>query len=70
MATTNKYQRLRDELARQNMSAMQLSFSARISSPDLYNAMNGKKPFFPNWKKRVAEALGVSVAELFADEEE
>ena len=70
MATTCKYQRLRDELARQNMSARRLSQLAEMYQSDLCNAMNGKKQFYPGWKKRISAVLGVPVEELFADEEE
>lgn len=70
MATTCKYQRLRDELARQNMSAWKLSQLADMYHPDLYNALNGKKQFYLGWKERISAVLGVPVEELFADEEE
>lgn len=40
---------------------------ARINPADFYQAVNGKKPFFPAWRKRLADALDVTESELFSD---
>lgn len=65
MAKNKLYQILNEH----SISVNQLSFMSRIASADLYSALSGKKPFYPNWKKRIAEALDMSVEELFPDEE-
>ena len=51
------------------ISINQLALLSRITPSDLYYALSGKKPFFPNWRKRVAEALDSTVEELFAEDE-
>ena len=48
------------------ISINQLALLSRITPSDLYSALSGKKPFFPNWRKRVAEALDSTVEELFS----
>ncbi len=40
---------------------------ANIPQNDFYQATNGKKTFFPAWRKRAAEALQMSEAELFPE---
>lgn len=62
------YKNLEKALNEKGLSVLQLSYLARIHSPDLYNALNGKKPFYPGWKKRVSEALEIPESELFITE--
>lgn len=52
-----------------NLSKMQLALKAGISPADLYQAINGKKPFFPSWRKRIAAVLNMSERELFPEYE-
>lgn len=63
------YEKLKREMERQGLNRNQLSIKAQITTSDLYAAMRGDKPFFPSWRKRVADALGVAEAELFDDDE-
>ena len=51
------------------ISINQLALSSRITPSDLYSALSGKKPFFPNWRKRVAEVLDCNADELFTEDE-
>ncbi|MCR5034399.1 MAG: helix-turn-helix domain-containing protein [Clostridia bacterium] len=59
------YDKVRDEMKKQGMSTNKLSFRAEIAQSDLSCALNGKKPFYPAWRRRVAEALGVPEDTLF-----
>jgi len=61
------YELLTNELRNRGMSKMKLAFEANINPPDLYCAINGKKPMYPNYRKRIAEALNMTEAELFED---
>ena len=63
-------QKLIKELKSRSMSVNRLSFICKIASSDLYSALSGKKPLYPGWKKRIADALEMSVEELFTEEEE
>lgn len=55
-------------LKEKGISKNQIAMKARINPADLYQAINGKRPFFPAWKKRLADALDVSQNELFPEE--
>lgn len=54
-------------LKQRKISKMQLALNARITPSDLYQALNGKKTFFPAWKKRIADFLDVDIEELFKE---
>ncbi len=62
------YEKLKAEMARQEISGNRLAMMAYIAPSDFYNAMNGKKPWYPKWRSRIADALGVPESELFDDE--
>lgn len=61
-------EKLKSEMKKQNISAYRLAKSSNIALPDMYSALKGDKPFYPNWKKRISETLGVPVKELFGGE--
>ena len=63
------YDNLKKIMKEKNINTTQLALLSRITPSDLYQALSGKKPFFPNWRKRVAEALDSTVEELFAEDE-
>ena len=65
----NMYNKIIKLSQEKGISINQLALSSRITPSDLYSALSGKKPFFPNWRKRVAEALDSTVEELFSEEE-
>ena len=59
------YEQLKHEMARQSIKAYSLAKEAEISTSDLYSALRGERPMYPNWRKRIAAALGKSEEELF-----
>ena len=61
------YENVREEMKKQGLNMNKLSFKAKIAAPDLSCAFCGKKPFYPNWRRRVAEALGIDEDTLFPD---
>ena len=63
------YTKLKKTLAEQGITIYRLAKLSKISTQDLYTALKGKKPMYPNWKKRIAEALDTDVESLFNVEE-
>lgn len=63
------YETVRNRIIEKYGSINKLSKIIGMEPQDLYSAFNGKRPFFPKWKKRVAEALDMDVNELFPEEE-
>ena len=63
------YQKLVEKMRQKNITTHKLAKLSNITPQDLYSALSGKKPFFTNWRKRVAEALDSTVEELFAEDE-
>ncbi len=63
------YTKLKKTLAEQGITIYRLAKLSKISTQDLYTALKGKKPMYPNWKKRIAEALDTDVESLFNEEE-
>lgn len=55
-------------LKERGISKNQIAMQARISPADFYQAVNGKKPFFPAWRARIAEALDIPESELFTED--
>ena len=63
------YNKLKQELKERNLTVNKVAQLCGIHSQSIYPAVNGKHPFYPGWKKRIAEALDMPVKELFPDEE-
>ena len=63
---TYMYQKLVEKMRQKNIPTHKLAKLSNITPQDLYSALSGNKPFFPNWRKRVAEALDSTVEELFS----
>lgn len=63
------FEKLKKEIALRNITRNKLAVMSDIVPSDLYAALLGRKPLYPGWKKRIAEALDMSVEELFPDEE-
>ena len=61
------YQKLVEKMRQKNITTHKLAKLSNITPQDLYSALSGKKPFFPNWRKRVAEVLDSTVEEIFED---
>ena len=60
------YDELKEVMKEKNISTHKLAKLSNITPQDLYAVLSGQKPFFPNWRKRVAEALDSTVEELFS----
>jgi predicted transcriptional regulator len=54
-------------LKQHNLSKMQAALLSNISPADFYQALNGKKPFFPKWRKQFSKTLNMSEEELFPE---
>lgn len=65
VAEESLYPKLRAEMKRQKISGNRLSMMALISPSDFYNAFNGRKPFCPSWRTRIADALNVAEEDIF-----
>lgn len=59
------YEKLISVLNARGISRYKLSKITGIHHPNLYNALNGKMPLHPGWKKRIAEALELPEEDLF-----
>lgn len=55
-------------LEERKISKLQLALNAGIAPHYLYNAINGKMPFYPKYKKAIAEYLQIDESELFGNE--
>ena len=63
------YDELKEIMKEKNISTHKLAKLSNITPQDLYAVLSGKKPFFPNWRKRVAEVLDCNADELFTEDE-
>lgn len=61
------YDKLNRVMLERGITRYRLSKMAKISTQDLYSALGGKKPLYPNWKKRIAQALEIPEEELFKE---
>lgn len=52
-------------LNERGISKLQLALKCQISPSDLYNAINGNRPFYPKWRKKISEYLEVDEQTLF-----
>lgn len=59
------YDTLKTAIAKKQTTIRKIGLKTGIAPQDLYHAINGKKPFYPGWRKRVANALDIPEAELF-----
>ena len=55
-------------LEERKMSKLQLAMTTGIAPHYLYNAINGKMPFYPKYKKAIADYLQMDEQELFGSE--
>jgi predicted transcriptional regulator len=61
------YNKLKTILKQRGLSKLQLALKAGINPSDLYAALNGSKPLFPAWRKKIGAALAIPEAELFEE---
>ena len=52
------------------ISKLQLALKTGINPSSLYDAMNGKRKFYPGYKRKIAEFLEVDEDYLFSEEEQ
>lgn len=57
--------KLLEIIKERKISKLQLAMKAGVVPSDLYQAINGKIPFYPKWKHLIAEYLQMSEDELF-----
>lgn len=62
-------EKLKQAMSEKHISGYKLSQMTGISSSDIYQALKGTKPMFKGWKVRIADALEMSVDELFPTDE-
>ena len=62
------YEKLKETIKEKGITTNKLARITGIASQDLYNAYSGKKRIYPNWRKRISEALGISEEELFEED--
>lgn len=63
------YPKLEAVMNEKSVTRNKLSKLTGIAPTDIYGALNGDKKLFPGWKRRIADALGVSESDIFGDEE-
>ena len=54
-------------LKERGISKLQLAMGSGVNPSDLYSAMSGKKPFYPTWRHRISNYLGVAEIDLLTD---
>ncbi|MGI6588033.1 MAG: hypothetical protein ACOX2N_04480 [Peptococcia bacterium] len=54
-------------LAEKGISKNAIAMKARIQPSDFYQAINGKRPFFPAWRRRIANTLGMPEEAVFPE---
>lgn len=59
--------KINDVLRERNIPKAQAARMADIPQNDFYQATNGKKTFFPAWRRRLAVALNMAEDELFPE---
>jgi len=61
--------KLGEILKERGISRYRLAVDTKIAQSDIYCGISGKKPLYPAWRKRIADYLGVSEAEIFPEYE-
>lgn len=59
--------KINEVIKNRGFTKAKVSYMAKIPLNDFYQATNGKKSFFPSWRKRISEALSMSEKELFPE---
>lgn len=54
-------------MTERGITNFQLSLMAQISTADISQFRNGKKPCFPSWRKRISESLNIAENDLFPE---
>lgn len=56
---------LKKILKERDISAYRLAKECHIAPCDIYQALNGKKPMFPRWRKSISNFLQMDEKQLF-----
>ena len=59
------YEKLITAIESKGISKYRLAKLTNIHPSGIYNALNGKIPFYPGWKKRISKALEIPEEDLF-----
>ncbi|MGE5633380.1 MAG: hypothetical protein ACM3TR_20135 [Caulobacteraceae bacterium] len=59
--------RIKTACDKKNISISTMLMLANVQSGDYYLAVNGKRPFYAGWRKRIAEVLNMDESELFPE---
>jgi len=59
--------KLEKVLMEHGISKLRIALSAGVPPSDLYQALNGKKPLYPMWRKRIANTLQMNEDDLFPE---
>lgn len=62
------YEKLKSVLEERGLTKYRLAKMANISTQDIYSLFSGKKILYPNWRKRISEALEIPEEDLFEEE--
>lgn len=62
--------KLQEILEAREITRHRLATSVNINPSDLYCAMNGTKPFYSSYRKRIAEFLEMDESEVFPEFED
>lgn len=60
-------ERIKKECQKQGKPITKVLMDSHIPTCDYYQAVNGKRPFFPAWRKRLASTLNIPENELFPE---
>lgn len=61
------YRKLYEVLEQKHISRYKLAKLADIDFSSLYSALAGKRELYPNWRKRISNALAMPESELFPE---
>lgn len=70
MAMNYNIAKIEAVMKEQKISRHKLAIKAGISPPDIYSCFSGAKPFYPSWRKRIADVLQVREEDLFEEEKD
>lgn len=58
---------LKTIMQQKNISQRQLGIKTNIAPQDISQALNGKKEFFPSWRKRISAYFGMNEKDVFPE---
>jgi predicted transcriptional regulator len=67
MELLTKNLKINDIIRDRGLTKSELAWMAHITLNDFYQATNGRKTFFPAWRKRISTALEMSEDEVFPE---